>query len=317
MKDILKKLLAKPVKIINNMVLGLYLRFVKARAKGIKEINLTGKKLLILAPHQDDEILGCGCLIEKALESKGAVKCVYMTDGSRSVSDELTPDAMKEMRKLEAMRLAENMGMEEPVFLGCPDGSLKPDDERAIKDVAKTIDDYRPDAVFIPYFLDGHSDHTAVSGIYLASLKMLRGHKEYDTYCYEINSPISVYGVSHYFDCTGYLEAKSDAMSFYSSQTMSFESIFAMNRLNRILASSKEGAELFKRIELRTYEIAYNKYNKDNRISSSFRQMYSIYFMIPAYFKGLKIKKEIALFQNAGADPVRRVEDSEKGAALN
>ena len=61
MKDILKKLLAKPVKIINNMVLGLYLHFVKSRAKGIKEIDIAGKKLLILAPHQDDEILGCGC----------------------------------------------------------------------------------------------------------------------------------------------------------------------------------------------------------------------------------------------------------------
>lgn len=317
MKNIIKKLLAKPVKVINNMVLALYLHLVKGKAKGIKKIGFESKKLLILSPHQDDEILGCGCLIKKTLEAGGHAKCIYMTDGSKSLSDQLTPEAMIEMRKAEAIRLTEHLNMEEPIFLGCSDGSLEPDDKEAADKVAQAIEDYKPDAVLIPYFLDGHKDHTAVSGIYLASMKKLKNHKEFDTYCYEINSPISVHGITHYMDCSGYLKAKSDALDFYSSQTMSFESIFAMNRLNRILTGVEEGAELFRIVELESYEIAYNKYNKDNRISASFRQMYSIYFMIPAYFKGLRIKKEVAHFQNAGADPVRRIEDNEKGDALN
>lgn len=317
MKRIIKILLAKPVKVLNNMVLGLYLHLVKGKAKGITKIDLKGKKFLILSPHQDDEILGCGCLIKKALEEKGRVKCIYMTDGSQSLSDELTPEDLIELRKVEALRLTSDMGMEEPIFLGCPDGFLKPDDKETVQKIVEVIEDYRPDAVFIPYFLDGHKDHTAVSGIYLASIKLIKNHKEFDTYCYEINSPISVYGITHYMDCSGYLKAKSDALAFYSSQTMSFESIFEMNKLNRILAGVEEGAELFKNVELESYEVAYNRYNKDNRISSSFRQMYSIYFMIPAYFKGLGIKKEIALLQKAGGDPVRRIDDSGKGAALN
>ena len=317
MKNIIKKLLAKPVKVINNMVLELYLHLVKGKAKGIKKIEFEGKKLLILSPHQDDEMLGCGCLIKKTLEAGGLVKCIYITDGSKSLSDQLTPEAMIEIRKAEAIRLTEHLNMEEPIFLGCSDGSLEPDDKEAADKVAQAIEDYKPDAVLIPYFLDGHKDHTAVSGIYLASMKKLKNHKEFDTYCYEINSPISVHGITHYMDCSGYLKAKSDALDFYSSQTMSFESIFAMNRLNRILTGVEEGAELFRIVELESYEIAYNKYNRDNRISASFRQMYSIYFMIPAYFKGLRIKKEVAHFQNAGVDPVRRIQDSEKGAALN
>ncbi|WP_073026077.1 PIG-L deacetylase family protein [Lutispora thermophila] len=317
MKNVIKKVTARPIKVINNIVLGIYLRLVKGKAKDIKTIDVKQKRILILSPHQDDEILGCGCLIKKALEDKGVVKCIFMTDGSQSLSHELTPQALAELRKVEAIELAKNMGMEEPVFLDCPDGSLEPNDDEVVKKVAHVIEDYKPDMVFVPYFLDGHKDHTAVSGILIASVKLLQKHKEFETYCYEVNSPISVYGVTHYVDCTGYFKAKRDALEFYRSQTMSFESIFQMNRLNRIIAGTDEGAELFKKVELQSYENAYNRYNKDNRISSCFRQMYSIYYMIPAYFKGLSIKREVALYQYPGAAPVRRKDKSGKGTALN
>lgn len=301
MKQAIKKLTARPIKIINNIVIGAYLHLIKGKAKEIKAINVKQKRILILSPHQDDEILGCGCLIKKALEEKGLVKCIFMTDGSQSLSQELTPEALAELRKVEAIELAKNMGMAEPVFLDCPDGSLNPDDGEAAKKVAHVIEEYKPDMIFIPYFLDGHKDHTAVSGIFIASVKLLQNHKRFETYCYEVNSPISAYGVTHYADCTGYFKAKKDALGFYSSQTMSFESIFQMNRLNRIIAGTDEGAELFKHIELESYEDAYNRYNKSNEISSCFRQMYSIYYMIPAYFKGLSVKREVASFQNSGA----------------
>jgi len=317
MKKAIKKAAARPIRIINNVVLGMYLHLVKGKAKNIKAIDVKQKRILVLSPHQDDEILGCGCLIKKALEEKGIVKCIFMTDGSQSLSQELTPEAMAELRRFEAEALARNMGMAEPVFLDCPDGSLEHDDMEAARKVAHVIEDYKPDMIFVPYFLDGHKDHTAVSGIFLTSVKLLKNHKDFETYCYEVNSPISVYGVTHYVDCTGYFKAKKDALEFYSSQTMSFESIFQMNRLNRIVAGTDEGAELFRHIELESYEIAYNRYNRNNEISSCFRQMYSIYYMIPAYFKGLSIKRKIALFQNPGAGLVRRIEESGKSAALN
>lgn len=300
MKKLLKILLAKPVKFINRMVLGLYLRLVKGKARSISKLDLKEKRILVFAPHQDDEVLGCGCMIKQALEQKGHVKCIYMTDGSQSLSEELTPQELVELRKVEALRLAGSWGMEEPIFIGCPDGQLIHDDEGVARRIADVIERYRPDAVFIPYFLDGHRDHTAVSGIYLASVKQLEHPKEFETYCYEINSPISVYGLTHYIDCTGYLRAKKEALDFYSSQTMSFESIFEMNHLNRIITDTEEGAELFRKVELETYETVYNRYNKHNEVSSCFKQMYSIYFMIPAYFKGLGMKKEAAMLQNSG-----------------
>ena len=229
----------------------------------------------------------------------------------------MTIEALAELRKVEAMELAKSMGMDEPVFMDCPDGNVDYKDVETAKKIAAVIDSYKPEVILIPYFLDGHKDHTATSGIFIASTKMIKDHKQFELYCYEINSPISVYGISHYMDCSGYLKSKEEALEFYSSQTMSFESIFEMNRLNRIIARTDEGAELFTKVELKSYEKAYKKYNKDNQVYSCFRQMYSIYFMIPAYFKGLKIKKEAAMFQNIGVASVGRKDNSGKGTAFN
>lgn len=299
MKRVLKILLFKPAKLFNKLVLSIYLFIVKDNAKSVKPLNLAGKRLLILAPHQDDEILGCGCLINKALHEDTQIKCIYITDGSQSINDKLTTKEMADIRKEEALRLTEHFGLEEPVFIGCPDSSLEPDNEDAIRNITEVLENYKPDAVFIPYFLDGHKDHTAVSGLYLASLELIDDNREFETYCYEINSPISVYGITHYIDCTGHLDAKKKALKFYESQTMSFESIILMNKFNRILIGVvKEGAELFKKIDINAYKNIYNTYNKDNKISFYFGRIYSIYFMIPAYFKGMKLKKEIALYQS-------------------
>jgi len=317
MKSVIKKITARPVKIVNRIVLGIYLNLVKKKAEGIQDMNLKNKRLLILSPHQDDEILGCGCLIKKALEQNSTVKCIYISDGSQSLSHGLSPEALAELRKVEATELAKSMGMDEPLFMDCPDGNVDYNDMETAKKIADVIENYKPDVILIPYFLDGHKDHTATSGIFIAAAKMLENHKHFDIYCYEINSPISVYGISHYVDCSGYLDSKREALKFYGSQIMSFESIFEMNRLNRIIARTDEGAELFTKVDLDSYEMAYEKYNKNNQVYSCFRQMYSIYFMILAYFKGLTLKKEAAAFLNIGIASVRRKDSSGKGIALN
>jgi len=299
MKKLLKLLLIKPVKLINKLVLGIYLYISRNKANDIEPLDLSGQKILILAPHQDDEVLGCGCLIRKSLQKGSQVKCIYITDGSQSFSDKLSSKGLVEARMEEAIKLAKHIGMEEPIFLGCPDSTLSPNDKNAINDIVKVIEEFKPDAIFIPYFLDGHRDHTATSGLYLSSIDLLTGHMNFETYCYEINSPISACGVTHYVDCTNYMQAKKDDMKFYDSQSMSFESIFLMDRLNRILVGTKEGAELFRKINLTAYREVYYRYNINNNISNHFGMIYSIYFMLPAYFKGMKLKKKIACQQNS------------------
>lgn len=295
MKDFAKRILTKPITLFNKVVIGLYLLAAKRKAKSFMPLGLSMGRALILAPHQDDEIIGCGCFIQQMIKEGGIVKSVFFTDGSKS-SDEIEPETLKRIRKAEAQEVAKTLGMEPPKFLNKEDGELDHRDTDAAGKVAEIIKSFQPDLIMVPYFLDGHKDHSAVSGILINALDLIKFKGK--LFAYRINSPISVYGVTHYVDCTDFMEPKADVLELYESQTMTFESILLMDRLNGIVAGAREGAELFRELNFGAYKKAYKKYNKDNNIWKSFRQMYSMYFMVLAYFKGIRLKKEIADFQN-------------------
>lgn len=269
---------------------------MKKNVKGIERLQLSGDRILILAPHQDDEILGCGCFIQQALQRGSKVKCIFMTDGSKSSNGDIDEVTLAEIRKAEASKVAENLNMEVPEFIDREDGSLDHRDIEAANKILKIINEFQPNVILFPYFLDGHKDHSGVSGILIRAVNMMKNTDAIRFFAYEINSPITVYGITHYVDCTCFMEGKIDILKMYKSQTMSFESILLMNKLNGILTSTNGGAELFREIDIASYKKAYEKYNKDNNIWKRFRQMYSIYFMILAYFKGIGLKKEIAMF---------------------
>ncbi|NLN47579.1 MAG: PIG-L family deacetylase [Clostridiales bacterium] len=295
MRGFLKEILAGPAKLFNKTVLSLYLITAKGRIKGLKPLQLPGGKALILAPHQDDEILGCGCFILKMIKEGGKVKTVFFTDGSKS-TEEIEPETLKRIRKTEAQKVAKTLGMESPEFLDREDGELDHRDVGAAMKLIKIVKNFQPDLIMVPYFLDGHKDHSAVSGIFINALESINFKGR--LFAYKTNSPISIHGVTHFIDCTDFMEYKKNALNLYESQSMSFESILLMDKLNGIIANAEEGAELFRELNLNAYKKAYRKYNKDNNIWKSFKQMYSIYFMVIAYFKGIKLKKEIADYQN-------------------
>ena len=123
MKKLIKKILANPVILFNKIVIGLYLHIMKTKTNDIKKLSLSGDRILVLAPHQDDEMLGCGCFIQQALRQGNKVKCVFMTDGSKSPSD-VDESTLIKTRKAEALKVAEKLKMELPEFLDMEDGAL-------------------------------------------------------------------------------------------------------------------------------------------------------------------------------------------------
>jgi len=95
-------------------------------------------RILIFAPHPDDESLGTGGLIARAVEKNATVKVVMVTDGSRShthtifnqfrASTNLTENvSLPELRHNETLKALKNLGLNESdvIFLGYPDGGLR------------------------------------------------------------------------------------------------------------------------------------------------------------------------------------------------
>ena len=133
--------------------------------------DFTGKTLLIVGAHPDDNDFGAGATVAKA--AKQGAKIIYLiaTTGQRGSSDEgMTPERLSEIRKKEQQEAAESLGVREVHFLDYVDGELLPD-LKLKEEVVRFIRRYRPDIVFTmdpSYFyfktlgFVNHSDHRAI-----------------------------------------------------------------------------------------------------------------------------------------------------------
>ena len=131
--------------------------------------HLLSQRLLIIAPHMDDEILGCGgsILLHK---DKSRIHCLFATDGSQSPSPllpwtgSIEPDIVR-IRHEEALQVMREVGIPKDnlVFLNFPDGTLSRNLRQFRSRLAHEISRINPSIVLAPFRYDLHSDHVAVN----------------------------------------------------------------------------------------------------------------------------------------------------------
>jgi LmbE family N-acetylglucosaminyl deacetylase len=124
------------------------------------------RSCLVLAPHPDDETLGCGATIMRKLAAGTSVQIVIATDGRYwPPSAKLSADALAEMREGEAHRASAILGLprENIAFLRFEDGRLA-DHRRLLRDrLVDRVDTMNPEEIFIPSIIDTHPDHRVLA----------------------------------------------------------------------------------------------------------------------------------------------------------
>ncbi|QIB26989.1 PIG-L deacetylase family protein [Caloranaerobacter azorensis] len=116
MKKIIKQLLKYPIKIINSIYLYFYYKFSKKGEYEVKEIfNQPFQRVVVLAPHVDDEVIGVGAALLKHSRNGDEITCVYITDGS-ACSTDFSRDTIIAVRKGEAEKIKEFIGLKEIIF---------------------------------------------------------------------------------------------------------------------------------------------------------------------------------------------------------
>jgi LmbE family N-acetylglucosaminyl deacetylase len=126
---------------------------------------------LILAPHPDDESLGCGGLIATCVAANRVPLIVVLTDGAGSHpnSIEYPPDRLRVVRKREVLEAVACLGLSpnRVVFLGEPDTAAPhsgPGFDRVVGQLVRLIGrDPNCSAILAPWRLDPHCDHEAAS----------------------------------------------------------------------------------------------------------------------------------------------------------
>jgi LmbE family N-acetylglucosaminyl deacetylase len=124
---------------------------------------------LILAPHPDDEVIGCGGLIAEALRHDLLPVIVFVTDGSGSHpgSRKFPPAALAELRRREACDAAAVLGVpaERLHFMAIRDTEAPHDGPgfaEAVDEIVRIMAQNRTGALLAPWECDPHGDHLAV-----------------------------------------------------------------------------------------------------------------------------------------------------------
>ena len=120
------------------------------------------RRVLVLAAHPDDETVGCGGTIALMTAAGTAVTVLFATDGDATRGTPHSPEETGRRRRAEAERAVGLLGGTAR-FLGLPDTRLTDHLDDAQQGIQRVLDELAPDAVFVPWFLDGHADHRAAS----------------------------------------------------------------------------------------------------------------------------------------------------------
>ena len=116
---------------------------------------------LALAPHYDDEVLGCGGLLAQLAAAGSVTRVLFLTDGSGGSERVPDRDAYRRRRREESGKACEVLGLAGCDHLGLPDGALDQYLEEAAQGIRRAILTQRPDLLLVPSPLEISSDHRA------------------------------------------------------------------------------------------------------------------------------------------------------------
>jgi LmbE family N-acetylglucosaminyl deacetylase len=192
-------------------------------------------KRLVVAPHCDDETLGCGGLLAK-YPDESAVVVVAQPDDTRFAEFKLAQSVL---------------GYAESYIVGMPDGDVGNDMHALVGALDEVVAKFQPQEMYLP-FPSTHQDHIAVyeAGMRAGRLSMTPGHHftpsiyvydvaAYDLTLYPSNLTWNVFeslGVEH-------IDQKVAALSCYASQAVTGpHPVNSMKQQSGVLGASRQVA---------------------------------------------------------------------------
>lgn len=169
---------------------------------------------LVLAPHPDDEAIGCGGIIAQNADQGSRIVVAYLSSGERGVPGLAAAEATR-LREREAAAAAQILGVADLHFLRLPDGRLDASCGEVARRIADVLAVQRPDIVRIPHPEDGHADHHAVWPALQQAIR-LAAIPAPDIVAYEIWTPMA--SPDYAEDVSLVMDRKLAAISCYASQ---------------------------------------------------------------------------------------------------
>lgn len=212
------------------------------------------KNILVVAPHADDETLGCGATLLKHIANNNQVHWLICTSMDDSYCLE-----KRQQRQKEIEDVAQIYPMTSYKCLALPPAKL---DILSQSEIIESMYDYiqelRPEVVYLPYRNDAHNDHQQIFDATLACCKSFRSPFVRKILMYETLSETDFalkpedpgFRPNCYESIEGYIDRKLDILSIYGSELAPFpfprsiEAIHALAKIRGVQCGSS-AAEAF------------------------------------------------------------------------
>lgn len=222
------------------------------------------KRSLIIAPHADDELLGCGGTALKRM--KAGVEVAWLLATSINEKDGYTKSKVEQRKKeIEEVRIGLNIKIENLFFLDLPPAKIDQyPKSQIIQKISNIFTLFRPEEIFIPYSFDIHSDHRIMFEAIIACTKWFRYPYLKRILAYEtlsetdfVITPGPIFRPNYFVDITNEIEKKLELLKIYNSEIAEHpfpRSIVTIASLAKIRGAqsgfnSAEAFELLKEIE--------------------------------------------------------------------
>jgi LmbE family N-acetylglucosaminyl deacetylase len=193
--------------------------------------RLRGERLLVLAPHPDDEVIACGGLVAQHIREGRSVRIVVATDGAEA------GDAA--VREEESRRALAILGGAEVEFLRFPDRQLG---SAVAEHLHRVLHEFRPDLILAPSPIEIHPDHLALATAFCELIQrdetLFADLAVATVAFYEVGQPLRPNAI---VDITDVADAKYEAIAAHASQTATRDYVAYARGLNAYRAMTMPG----------------------------------------------------------------------------
>lgn len=202
-------------------------------------------KILVIAPHPDDEVLGCGGSIASHVKKGDDVfLCIVTRAYTPDWSEEFLKNRPKEIKKANKI-----LGIKKTYFLNFPSVKLDTISQKdLIEHISKCIDEIAPRLVFIPHRGDLNKDHRLIFEASLVSMRPINNNTVKKILSYETLSQsswgqvIEPFVPHFYIDISETFKEKIRAMEAYGSELKQYPHPRSLEAIEAL--AKKRGSEI-------------------------------------------------------------------------
>lgn len=208
---------------------------------------MRNNKILVIAPHMDDEVLGCGGVIAKHKDEGDKVWVIFIAH--RIYNHRFDADKNK-IERTHALKAKSILSYHKAIFLDLNDERLDASIQDIIIPLERHVKSLKPEVVYVPFKKDNNQDHRAVFDALRVAIRPLATPFIKGVYMYEIPSsteqspplPENAFLPNYYVDITKYINKKINAYRCYKTEKRNYPHPRSERGL-RILAQ-KRGTEI-------------------------------------------------------------------------